>query len=121
MRWNLTKPAAIGLAIALMCAESRADDTPQTKMDVRCVVAALKLGASSNGEEKYRAGLLMLYYIGRLDGRSPGLPLERLLEREKNSMSSDDLAAETRRCGESFASKGKEIQRIGDDLAAKGE
>jgi hypothetical protein len=44
--------------------------------DIRCVVVGMKMTGAANSPDQSRGFLLTLYYIGRLDGRSPKLDIE---------------------------------------------
>jgi hypothetical protein len=58
----------------------------------------------------------MAYFLGRLDGHAPGLDLEQLIKAETNRMTAADFREEARRCDDEFASKGRQLAKIGHDL-----
>lgn len=104
------------LALAFMASrEAKANDS-KTNADARCIVAGAKLAAAEPGQQR-GAMMLVLYYIGRIDGRSPKLDLESVLESVAAKVTGTDLQSELRRCGTELATKGREITRIGRDLS----
>jgi hypothetical protein len=89
--------------------------------DVRCVVVGMKLAGTANSSDQSRGLLLTLYYIGRLDGRSPKLDIEHLIIEETRRMADADYASEERRCGAALAEKGHQITEIGKHLVESGK
>ncbi len=89
--------------------------------DIRCVVVGMKLVGAANSPDQSRGFLLTLYYIGRLDGRSPKLDIEHLLIEETRKMTDADYASEERRCGARLAEKGQQITEIGKHLVESGK
>jgi hypothetical protein len=84
--------------------------------DIRCVVVGMKLTGATDSPDQSRGFLLTLYYLGRLDGRSPKLDIERLIIEEARRMSEADYGSEERRCGAALAEKGRQITEIGKHL-----
>lgn len=68
-----------------MSLEAHADDAENTA-DARCVIVGGQLASSPDPAQRSMAGLLLTYYIGRLDGRTPGLNLERLIAEERGKL-----------------------------------
>jgi hypothetical protein len=97
-----------------------ADDT-DVSADVRCIVVGSQLALSPDASLRNRAGMLLMYYLGRFDGRALPYSLERSLATEANKMTSAGLQAETRRCSDALAAKGQEIIKIGEDLSRLGK
>jgi hypothetical protein len=81
------------------------------------VIVGAKLAASPDATKKSAGAMLMIYYIGRLDGRSPEIDNESLMIREIEKMTAATFLQESERCGKALSAKGKEITRIGEDLA----
>lgn len=98
------------------CTKVQAADA-DTINDLRCVIVGAELSASPDSSQKFTAAMLMSYYLGRLSGRSPSLDVEDLIRREIVRMTPADFTSETRRCNNALAAKGKEVGRIGEDLA----
>lgn len=103
-------------AIVLTTTGAHAADA-KSIADVRCLIVGARLSASSDSDQRSRAALLMIYYLGRLDGRSPVLDLEKIIETEASKMTTEDFRNEMRRCGDEFALKGKRLTAIGRELA----
>lgn len=93
----------------------------QTVADVQCIVVGARLSASPNQSQSRSGEMLMLYFLGRIDGRSPNADLEALIEREAQRMSPSDFAKAARRCGTEFSARGVELVRIGKALERLGK
>lgn len=85
----------------------------RTMSDIRCIVVAMKMSAGGSSAQKASATMITLYYLGRLDGRTPGLNVEGLIAKEAAEMSAAELRSDAARCGRVLVEKGREIQRIG--------
>jgi hypothetical protein len=93
---------------------------PETKKDVRCFLALSML--NENEDEGIRqAGLLgSQYYLGRIDGRVPGLDLEAALEAEAGSIDEAAHTALLESCGKLMETRGSEVVAIGEALERRG-
>jgi hypothetical protein len=87
-----------------------------TVADIRCVAVGIRDAELPNSTQKSTGTLLVLYYLGRLDGRNPTLDLEKLLAEQIAKMTDADYATESRRCGQILSTKGAQITHLGDDL-----
>ena len=106
--------------LALLSMQAQADDhSPRadTIADTRCVVIGLKLAGVADASRQSAGTMLMLYYIGRLEGRVPELDLENLIVKEISRMMPSEFDSETKRCGLGLSEKGREITKIGNDIA----
>ena len=80
------------------------------------MVIGARLSASSDPQEKVPGQMILMYYLGRIDGRSPKTDLRTLLQNETHSMKEADIKSAAARCGKEFAARGEDIVRIGDSL-----
>jgi hypothetical protein len=72
------------------------------------------------GATPQAAGVMIaLYYLGRLDARSPRLDLVALLGDEADKMTPETLKSEAVRCGSEFKEKGNELTAIGQRLVER--
>jgi len=88
----------------------------RTTADAQCMVIGARLSASSDPQEKVPGQMILMYYLGRIDGRSPRVDLKSLLQNETHSMKEADLKSAAARCGKEFAARGEDIIRIGNTL-----
>lgn len=109
---------AVG-ALSLLAPIARADspDT-QTTADAQCMVVGARLSASPDPQEKGPGQMILMYYLGRIDGRSPKVDLKALLKNETQSMKEPDLKSAAARCGKEFAARGEDIVRISKSLGS---
>jgi hypothetical protein len=112
--------AALFAFILMMSEQARANGTGTTA-DVRCVIVGARLSESTESNQRITAGMLMIYYLGRLDGRSPGVDLQRLIETELGKMTALDFQLEVKRCSDEFSAKGAVVTEIGRNLARLGK
>jgi hypothetical protein len=105
------------VAFCMLATVARADPaTPQTIADAQCMVVGAHLSASSDPQERVPGQMILMYYLGRIDGRSPNADLESLIKTETRKMTSSDLQSAASRCGKQFSARGEEIVRIGKSL-----
>lgn len=102
-------------ALTLVPFQAMAQDA-DTIADVRCVAVGIRSAELPDSRQKSTGLLMALYFIGRLDGRDPKLDLEALLAAQLSKMTAADFTAEATRCGNSLATKGAQITRVGQDL-----
>ena len=106
--------------LILPATQARSQDAG-TIADVRCIVVATALAQMANPSQQSSGTMLMLYFMGRLDGRSSKLNLEDLMVKEFSKMTPSDYTAETRRCGSSLQEKGQQISLIGKHMVERAQ
>lgn len=111
-------------AVILSCvavAVSRAEAaSPQTIADVQCMVVGARLLESADQRQRMSGEMLLTYYLGRIDGRSPNVDLEALMKRV-GKMSESNFRRAATRCGTEFSARGAQIVRIGKSLSQLGD
>ena len=94
----------------------------KTEDDVRCVIVGMLMAQSgANASERQAGPILALYYIGRLDGRTPSFDLEGAIFKEVTKMTQAEYVATAHRCGRTLQARGNEITVIGKDLIKRGQ
>lgn len=88
----------------------------QTVADAQCMVIGARLSASSDPQQKVPGQMILMYYLGRIDGRSPNADLQRLIKDQMQKMTTSDIQNAASRCGKEFAARGDDIVRIGKSL-----
>ena len=110
---------AIGVMLTLSALPTYAQDA-DTVADVRCLVVGLKMMQLSDASMQKAGYISFMYYVGRLDGRTPSLDIEQSIIKELDHMTAPEFSAEAVRCGGGLTKKGEQLQRIGKDLADHG-
>ncbi|HEX4196207.1 MAG TPA: hypothetical protein VHZ26_02070 [Caulobacteraceae bacterium] len=83
---------------------------------MRCFAVASVLMNSSDRNQR-AAGLIgSLYFMGRLDGRSPTLDWNKRLTAEMAAMSGSDLTAASAACGAIMAAQGRRMGEMGKEV-----
>jgi predicted small secreted protein len=97
---------------------AHAEDLATTD-DVRCLVVSLAI-AGVGGKDVQAAGMMAtLYYLGRLDGRAPGLDLENRVIDEVVAMRPADVKTTAARCGETMKGRGEALAAVGQHIQAR--
>lgn len=104
------------LAIYPVLAATPADGAAQ---DARCILVAARLATDTSQDVRSRAGMMLMYYLGRFEGRELPYDLQDLLRRELRNMTTDEFQKNARLCNVEFISKGREISLIGKNLSAR--
>ncbi|HEY0011804.1 MAG TPA: hypothetical protein VGB79_03010 [Allosphingosinicella sp.] len=89
--------------------------------DVQCM---LLLGAlAQNGPEDARTAMQAgsFYYLGRIDGRTPAVDLERAFTVEADVLERADTDRIVRSCGAFMEQRGQAVQDIGANIMAREE
>ncbi|HEX5460399.1 MAG TPA: hypothetical protein VFX20_10550 [Steroidobacteraceae bacterium] len=98
----------------MLTTAARADSAnTQTTADAQCMVVGARLSASADPQEKIPGQMILMYYLGRIDGRSPDADLKTLLMNETQRMTQSELKNAATRCGKEFSARGEDIVRIG--------
>jgi hypothetical protein len=106
------------VALCTLSAVARADPAnTQTVADAQCMVVGARLSASSDPQQRRPGQMILMYYLGRIDGRSPNTDLKTLIKTETQKMTKSELETAASRCGKEFSARGEEIVRIGKSLS----
>lgn len=84
--------------------------------DIRCVAVGMHFAEAPDSHQKSTGTLLVLYYMGRLDGRAPSLDINKLLGEQIDRMTASDYGAEATRCSQNLAQKGAQIKQLGEQM-----
>jgi hypothetical protein len=100
-----------------------AEATPAaaTVADVQCLVVGMRFANSPDPRQKLSGTMLTIYFLGRIDGRSPTADLQRLLVQQVKGMNEAALGSAATRCGAELSTRGVEITRLGRALEALGK
>jgi hypothetical protein len=109
-RWTLA-------LLACLHAYSASAASPDTVNDARCFFAAISLIRSGDKATQAAATSSAMYYLGRLDGREPGLDLEALILDVARRFSPSEIFSESQRCGHQLSARGQVVSAIGAKLA----
>jgi len=80
------------------------------------MVIGAHLSASSDPQQRVPGQMILMYYLVRIDGRSPHTDLTGLIQSQTQRMSESDLKAAANRCGKEFSARGEDIVRLGNSL-----
>jgi hypothetical protein len=107
---------AVALCVLATVAQADPANT-QTIADAQCMVVGARLSASSDPQQRMPGQMILMYYLGRIDGRSPNADLKTLIKTETQKMTTSELQNAASRCGKEFSARGDEIVRIGKSMS----
>ena len=88
--------------------------------DLHCFIVALNAAASDDASRKAAGTIMTVYYMGRLDGRTPDLDLKTRLVTEVRKMTSGQLQADAARCSAEMSARAKALETLAGVLASPG-
>ena len=91
----------------------------ETRRDVRCFILVAQLSGSEDPALRDAGRIGSQYFLGRIDGRAPGLDLEAVMVAEADAAIADRKALFPY-CGDLMKKRGAEVEAIGNRLAARG-
>lgn len=103
----------------IAAAAAATQPSPADLLDLRCIAAfSMMSSLIDKQEDKDKMVVGALYYVGKLDGRSPGLDLSAQLAAlfSQPDYLSKQLRADAERCGEEMKARGAELQKIGKTM-----
>ena len=106
------------LAFALIPAAAAAGTADEENAkDMRCLIVTSEM-ADSKDKDVETAGLIASEYdLGRIDGRSPGTDLEKLLVQEAVKLSDEARPGLMMACAKQIEERGKHLEIIGGKVA----
>ncbi|WP_338467293.1 hypothetical protein RXV95_01680 [Novosphingobium sp. ZN18A2] len=114
---------ALPLMAAAASAATAAPVADLNLADTKCI-AVIAAIASREDDPLRKSGLAsgMMYYIGRVDGRTPGYDYAGEITRlfGDKSFVENEFEGEANRCGNEMTAKGKEVRAFGQALKAAG-
>lgn len=90
----------------------------ETEADVQCLVVGVRLASSTDPRQKLSGTMLAMYFLGRIDGRTPSADLQGLLGQRVNGMDAAKFKSVASRCETELSSRGAEMTKIGRKLDA---
>src|ERR1700722_15918296 len=84
--------------------------------DLRCAMVYMQMGTSKEPAIQAAGSLGMLYFLGKLDGRTPDLDVENRVIAELPNLKGDYFRAEAVRCGSELQKRGREVTAMGKDM-----
>jgi hypothetical protein len=112
-------PVAMAFAMIMPVAQSAARDDITTD-DVNCYVVYMTTAASKTGAEQSAAYIGLMYWLGRLDGRTPKLNFKNRVLSALPKLTKEKYESEARRCGSELMRRGNAITQMGKDVSQKG-
>ena len=109
---------AWALSVGTASTGARAEDADTG--DLRCFVVGLNTAASDDASRKAAGAMIAVYYMGRLDGRTPDLDLKTRLVAEIRKMTSGQLQVDAARCSAEMSARAKAMETLAGVLATQG-
>ncbi|WP_431469195.1 hypothetical protein [Sphingosinithalassobacter sp. LHW66-3] len=91
------------------------------EQDLRCVAAMAAASETVSDEVKSGMAVGIMYFLGRIEGRSPDFHVEAgLVRRFSESAWAEQIEADLERCGAQIRDKGIALTAIGNRLTEQG-
>lgn len=112
--------AALLLSAGVASAQSTGALKPADRADLECMAVAAYYGGGVEDGSPEQAGLVggLMYYLGKLQGRTPGVDWLAHLREMVLTMEPSDIEALGPRCGAEMSAIGTELEAWGNDMAA---
>jgi len=95
---------------------------PETRDDLRCfLIMALLADTSEEGKGKEAAIAGTLYFLGKLDGRAPGLDLEAAATAELAAMTEAEFQGQKTGCISLLEQRGNYMVAVGTAMEKRGK
>ncbi len=94
---------------------------PADLQDLRCIAAFAGLSAlAGKPDDKEKMVIGMLYYVGKIDGRTPGFDFKGQLDAlvKQPDYAEKYLLADAKRCGDELKERGDQLQKLGGALGS---
>ena len=112
----LRRLTLLPLLLAATVAAAPAQASSESDQDLRCLAVGLSLI-----EENPNAGLVAaMYFLGRLEGREPGVDWFDRVAQHMAKTKLEQLKADAVVCGQILIEKGEEMTRKGEELEQQG-
>jgi hypothetical protein len=111
---------AAGAVLALACGSgvAAAEESADTVSDLRCFVTVSMLARQVEEANKGSVMVVAVYYLGKLDGRTPKLDLAAQAESLARKLWSEDYRAEAVRCSTAMGARGEQLLAVSQRLQA---
>lgn len=110
------KKMILGMAFAAMAMATAPAHADANSEDVRCLIIFMQM-SNASAQAAQTGGLIgSFYYMGKLDGRSQGMDLEKLILTEVSQMSEVSFQADAKRCGDDMTKRGQAAADLGKAL-----
>src|SRR6202042_175852 len=94
---------------------------PETIADINCLAIGFRILQLPDASQKSAGMMETLYYIGRLDGRTPRVDLENLISQEIPKLNDATFRSEAVRCANSLTARGQQLTEMGEHLMKRGQ
>jgi hypothetical protein len=107
------------MLLALLAAAAGAPATPNDG-DLRCMAIASRALANASPERQLSVVTGMMYFMGRINGRSPKADVEEGIRRIEPSLENESVwEAEAKRCAAVMQDRAVYLQKMGHELQSK--
>ena len=116
----MTRIDRCALALAAMtlvaAGSARAQPKAPDAKDLQCLVTTFIMADSKEDQIKQAGALGAFYYLGKIEGRSPGADLDKPIIELAGKLTAEDIKAYGERCGAELKAEGQSVQALGERL-----
>ena len=92
------RTAVIALTLSALASQVAAAPAAPSDVDLRCMLVASALSQNKEPAAKGLSNIMVFYYLGRLDARSPGVPLGPALQAEVQKTPPQEMQVQAQKC-----------------------
>jgi hypothetical protein len=109
------------LVLALTAVAPARAEAPETTTDLKCLAFAFNLSSDADQAKASVGTMAALYFLGRIDGREPGLNLEKRLVQPDLQIKPGEVAGLGVKCGGMLQARGRELTTMAERLKPAGQ
>ena len=112
----MRKLLSLGLMAAALTGPAMAQKAETRENNLRCIAVLSAITGNMPEEQRAQMAAGVMYFVGQVDGQSPGTDLKVELRRLIPTLTQPLIASEAKRCGELLMVKGTQLQDLGKAL-----
>lgn len=103
----------IAAALSALVNQASAAPAAANRTDLQCMLVASALGKNKEPEARGLSNIMVFYYLGRLDARTPGVDLGPALRAEVQKTPPQELQIQAQKCVETMKARAGALQALG--------
>jgi hypothetical protein len=112
---------ALAGAALLAAGSARAQPKAPDPQDLQCLVVTFIMADSKDEGTKAAGALGAFFYLGKIQGKTPGADLDKPIMDLAGNLSANDIKAYGERCGAELKAEGQAVSALGQRLQKAGQ
>lgn len=112
--WMMMRTLLLTVMLLCFVPSANADSVAASNAeDAQCIILGARLLRSENPQYRKSGRMLVVYFLGRINGRTPHADLAAMIEKEATRMTEAAFKGAMSRCGAELSAGGAELAQIG--------